>query len=100
MGGTGNTVTRQVDKILFLIGFVKVFDLLISGYVLYVFCQTAEDEAAAQADDGGAPPKPVGPGVKILALEDLVVEIDGVDDQSDDLEDRCRDRWTSFTKDP
>lgn len=70
-----------------LLGGIDVFNLLISAYSFHARSQTAQDETAAQADDGGTPPEPVGPGVVITPLEDLLVEIDGVDDQADELED-------------
>lgn len=70
---------------------VEVFNLFHSVQFVLVSRQTAEEDGAAEAEDGGAPAEPVGPGVVVLALEDPVVEVDGVDDESDGLDDHCRD---------
>lgn len=74
---------------------VDVFDLGIATQFILIARQTAEEDAAAEADDGGAPAKPVGPGVEILALEDQLVEHDGVDDQSNDLENHNNNQQCS-----
>lgn len=69
---------------------IDVFGLGQAGQLVLVARQAAEENRAADAEDGGAPAEAVGPGVVIMTLKDQVVELDGVDDQSDDLEDRCR----------
>jgi len=71
---------------------VEVFDLRVANQFVLVIWQTAEEHGAADAEDGGAPAKPVGPGVVILALDDQVIELDGVNDQSYDLDNHCGER--------
>lgn len=71
---------------------VEVFGLCYSTQFVFISWQAAEEDGAAEGEDGGAPAEPVGPGVVVLALEDPLVELDGVDDQSDGLDDHCRDR--------
>ena len=74
-----------------LSGGVEVFGLALAAQLVLVARQAAEEDGAADAEDGGAPAEAVGPGVVVVALEDLLVELDGVDDESDDLEDHCRE---------
>lgn len=76
-----------------LLTLVNVFDLFVAVQLGLVLGQTAEQDGAAQAEDGGAPAKTVGPSVVVLALENALVEVDGVDDQSDDLEYHCGKKW-------
>lgn len=64
---------------------VDVFGLGQAGQLVLVARQAAEEDGAADAEDGGAPAEAVGPGVVIVALEDQLVELDGVDDEGDDL---------------
>lgn len=71
---------------------IDVFGLGQAGQLILVAWQAAEEDGTANAEDGGAPAEAIGPGVVIVALEDQLVEFDGVDDQSDDLEDHCRER--------
>lgn len=68
---------------------VDVFGLGQAGQLVLVARQAAEEDGAADAEDGGAPAEAVGPGVVIVALEDHLVELDGVDDEGDDLQDHC-----------
>lgn len=63
--------------------------------MILVTCQAAEEEGAADAEDGGTPAEAVGPGEEIFPLEDLLLELDGVDDESDDLDDHCGERQRS-----
>lgn len=54
---------------------------------LLVLGQTAEEDAAADHQDGGAPRKPVGPAVLVSsALDQDVGELDWVDNQRHELE--------------
>lgn len=70
---------------------VEVFDLLLAAQVALITWQAAEDDGAAEADDGGAPAEAVGPRVEVVALVDQgLVELDGVNDQSDHLDNHCR----------
>lgn len=66
---------------------VDVFGLGEAGQLVLVARQAAEEDGAADAEDGGAPAEAVGPGVVVVAVEDQLVELDGVDDEGDDLED-------------
>ena len=51
----------------------------------------AEQYAAAQHEDGGAPAQAVAPVELVVRLQDVPVdELDGVEDQGAGLEDRCR----------
>lgn len=71
---------------------IDVFGLGQAAQLILIAGQAAEEDGTANGEDGGAPAKAVGPGVVIVALEDQLVEFDGVDDQSDDLENHCRER--------
>lgn len=64
---------------------VDVFGLGQAGQLVLVARQAAEEDGAADAEDGGTPAEAVRPGVVIVALEDQLVELDGVDDEGDDL---------------
>jgi len=66
--------------VLSLSGGIDVFGLGQAGQLILVARQAAEEDGTADADDGGAPAKAVSPGVVIVALEDQLVELDGVDD--------------------
>lgn len=68
---------------------VDVFGLGQARQLVLIARQAAEEDGAADAEDGGAPAEAVGPGVVIVALEDHLVEHDGVDDEGDDLQDHC-----------
>lgn len=70
---------------------VDVFGLGDPGQLVLVARQAAEENTAADAQDGGAPAEAVGPGVVIVTLEDQLVELDRVDDESDDLNNHCRE---------
>lgn len=74
---------------------IEVFDLCLAVEFILISRQAAEEDGAADTDDGGAPAKSVGPGVVIATLKDQLIEIDWVDDQSDDLDNRCRERQTN-----
>lgn len=71
---------------------IDVFNLGLVSQLILITWQAAEQEGTADGEDGCAPAKAVGPGVVIVALEDHFVEFDRVDDQSDDLENHCRER--------
>lgn len=73
-------------------GGIDVFGLGQAGELILVAWQAAEEDGTADAQDGGAPAEAVRPGVVIVTLEDQLVEFDRVDDQSDDLENHCRER--------
>lgn len=72
-----------------LVGGVDVLGLGHAGQLVLVARQAAEEDGAADAQDGGAPAEAVRPGVVVVALEDQLVELDGVDDQRDDLQHHC-----------
>lgn len=72
-----------------LIGGVDVFGLGHAGQLVLVARQAAEEDGAADAQDGGTPAEAIRPGVVVVALEDQLVELDGVDDQRDDLQHHC-----------
>lgn len=71
---------------------VDVFGLGEAGQLVLVARQAAEEDGTADAEDGGTPAEAVRPGVVIMALEDQLVELDGVDDEGDDLEDHCGEK--------
>lgn len=71
---------------------VDVFGLGQAGQLVLVARQAAEEDGAADAEDGGTPAEAVRPGVVIVALEDQLVELDGVDDEGDDLQDHCGEK--------
>lgn len=71
---------------------VDVFGLGQAGQLVLVARQAAEEDGAADAQDGGTPAEAVRPGVVIVALEDQLVELDGVDDEGDDLKDHCGEK--------
>lgn len=68
---------------------IEVFGLGQAAQLILVAGQAAEEDGAADAEDGGPPAEAVGPGVVVVALEELLVEFDGVDDEGDDLEHHC-----------
>lgn len=68
---------------------IDVFGLGDAGQLILILWEAAEENAAADAEEGGAPAKAVGPGVVVVALEDQLVELDRVDNQSDDLDNHC-----------
>lgn len=70
---------------------IDVFGLGNAAQLILITWEAAEEDAAADAEDGGAPAKAIGPGVVIVALEDQLVELDRVDNQSDDLDNHCRE---------
>lgn len=80
-------------------GLVDVFGLGEAGQLVLVARQAAEEDGAAEAEEGGAPAEAVGPAVVVVALEDQLVEFDGVDDESDDLENHCGERRQWFKGD-
>ena len=63
-----------------LSGGIDVFGLGQTSKFILVAWQAAEEDSTADAEDGGAPAKAVSPGVVIVTLEDLFVELDRVDD--------------------
>lgn len=71
---------------------VDVFGFGQACQLVLVARQAAEEDGAADAEDGGTPAEAVRPGVVIVALEDQLVELDGVDDEGDDLEDHCGEK--------
>lgn len=71
---------------------VDVFGLGQAGQLVLVARQAAEEDGAADAEDGGPPAEAVRPGVVVVALEDQLVELDGVDDEGDDLQDHCGEK--------
>lgn len=85
-------VIRWACRFLSLSGGVEVFGLGQAGQLILVARQTAEEDGAADAEDGCSPAEAIGPGVVIVALKDQLVEFAGVDDQSNDLENNCRER--------
>lgn len=72
-----------------LVGGVDVLGLGHASQLVLVARQAAEEDGAADAQDGGAPAEAVRPGVVVVALEDQLVELDRVDDQRDDLQHHC-----------
>lgn len=83
---------RWASRIGLLGGGIDVFGLGQAGQLILVARQAAEENGTTDAQDGGAPAEAVRPGVVIVTLEDQLVEFDGVDDQSDYLENHCRER--------
>lgn len=75
---------------------VDVFGLGEAGQLVLVARQAAEEDGAADAEDGGAPAEAVRPGVVIVALVDQLVELHGVNDEGDDLEDHCGEEKSTF----
>lgn len=76
---------------------VNVFGLGEAGQLVLVARQAAEQDGAADAEDGGAPAEAVRPGVVIVALVDQLVELHGVNDEGDDLEDHCGEKKSTFS---
>lgn len=70
---------------------VDVFGLGHAGQLVLVAGQAAEEDRTADAEESGAPAEAVRPGVEVVSLEDELVEFNRVDDQSDDLENNCRE---------
>ncbi len=69
---------------------VEVFDLAKAGKLIFIVRKNAEEDPAAQHQDGGPPAEAVRPRVVVIPFIDQLVELDGVDDQSDYLHDYCR----------
>lgn len=72
-----------------LVGGVDVLGLGHARQLVLIARQAAEENSAADAQDGGAPAEAVRPGVVVVALEDQLVELDRIDDQCDDLQHHC-----------
>ncbi len=89
---SGNGCNWACVQVLSLSRGIDVFGLGQAGQLILIAWQAAEEDGTADAEDGGTPAEAVGPGVVIVALEDQLVEFDRVDDQSDDLENHCRQR--------
>lgn len=79
----------------YLGGGIEVFGLGQTGQLILVARQAAEEDGAADAEDGGSPAEAVGPGVVVVALEEFLVEFDGVDDESDDLDNHNNNQHRS-----
>lgn len=56
--------------------------------MVFIAGQAAEQDGAADYNDGGSPAKTICPSVVIVAFEDLFVEFHWINDQSNDLEYR------------
>lgn len=87
-----NVCNREGVQVEFLSGGIEVFHFLQACELVLVARQAAEEDGTPDAKDGGAPAESVGPGVVIVTLEDHLVEFAWVDDQSDDLENHCREK--------
>lgn len=70
---------------------IDVFCLGQATQLILIAGQAAEEDGTADAEDGGAPAEAIRPGVVIVPLIDQLIELDGVDDQSDDLENHYRE---------
>lgn len=92
---SGNGYDWVGPQVFSLLRSIEVFDLCLAVEFILISRQAAEEDGAADTDDGGAPAKSVGPGVVIVTLKDQLIEFDWVDDQSDDLDNRCRERQTN-----
>lgn len=92
---SGNGYDWVGPQVFSLLRSIEVFDLCLAVEFILISWQAAEEDGAADTDDGGAPAKSVGPGVVIVTLKDQLIEFDWVDDQSDDLDNRCRERQTN-----
>lgn len=92
---SGNGYDWVGPQVFSLLRSIEVFDLCLAAEFILISRQAAEEDGAADRDDGGAPAKSVGPGVVIVTLKDQLIEFDWVDDQSDDLDNRCRERQTN-----
>ena len=71
---------------------IDVFGLGQASELILVAWQAAEEDGTANAEDGGAPAKAIRPGIVVVALEDQLIEFDGVDNQGNDLENHCSER--------
>lgn len=76
---------------------VDVFGLGQPGKLIFVARKAAEEDAAAQHQDGCAPAEAVRPRVVVITFIDQLVELDRVDDQSDYLHDYCNERKRSHS---
>lgn len=74
---------------------VDVFGLGHAGKLIFVARKTAEEDPAAQHQDGRPPAKTVRPCVVVIPFIDQLVELDGVDDQSDYLDDYSQNKEAS-----
>lgn len=92
---SGNGYDWVGPQVFSLLRSIEVFDLCLAAEFILISWQAAEEDGAADRDDGGAPAKSVGPGVVIVTLKDQLIQFDWVDDQSDDLDNRCRERQTN-----
>lgn len=92
---SGNGYDWVGPQVFSLLRSIEVFDLCLAAEFILISWQAAEEDGAADRDDGGAPAKSVGPGVVIVTLKDQLIEFDWVDDQSNDLDNRCRERQTN-----
>lgn len=92
---SGNGYDWVGPQVFSLLRSIEVFDLCLAAEFILISQQAAEEDGAADRNDGGAPAKSVGPGVVIVTLKDQLIEFDWVDDQSDDLDNRCRERQTN-----
>lgn len=74
---------------------VDVFGLGHAGKLIVVARKTAEEDPAAQHQDSGPPAEAVCPRVVVITFIDQLVELDGVDDQSDYLDDYSQNKEAS-----
>ncbi len=95
LGGLTLSFTRGGVFRVSLRGVVEVFDLAKAGKLIFIVRKNAEEDPAAQHQDGGPPAEAVRPRVVVIAFIDQLVELDGVDDQSDYLHDYCSERKQS-----
>lgn len=89
---SGNGYDWVGPQVFSLLRRIEVFGFCITAEFILISRQAAEEDGAADGDDGGAPAKSVGPGVVIVTLKDQLIEFDWVDDQSDDLDNRNNDQ--------
>lgn len=76
---------------------VDVFGLGQPRKLIFVLRKAAEEDAAAQHQDGCAPAEAVRPRVVVITFVDQLIELDRVDDQSDYLQDYCNERKQSHS---
>lgn len=74
---------------------VQVLGFCQTGQLVLVAREAAEEDGTAQGQESGPPAKPIGPAEEVVTLEDQLLELHWVNDESDDLNDHDDDEQDS-----
>lgn len=74
---------------------VEILGFCQTGQLVLVAREAAEEDGTAQGQQSRPPAKTIGPAEEVVTLEDQVLELDWVYDESDDLNDHDDDEQDS-----